>query len=285
MENDSNAFLHFLYCTVPGRMLLRLLSGRAFSKLCGFFLDTPLSKPFIKRFVKKNHIDLSEYEADHFENFNYCFSRRIRPELRPIEPDPAALISPCDGALSVYRVTNNTVLPIKQTYYSMNSLLEDDYLAARYINGYCFVFRLRVNDYHRYHYPADGIKSVNYFLKGRLHTVRPVALEKYSVFTKNCREFTTISTERFGLLTQVEVGALLVGKIKNFKGAGEVRRGEEKGTFLYGGSTIVLLVEKDCIEPPNAFLDATEAGVETPIRMGERIAVGTVQQYANPSNK
>ena len=270
-QAKESATLRFLYRTVVGRVFLKLLTARWISKLCGAFLNTRLSKPLIRRFVNGNGIDLSQFESDNFRCFNDCFSRKIKNGLRPFSADEAVLFSPCDGLLSAYRLKENTVLPVKQSAYTLSSLLRDDTLAERYRDGVCLVFRLCVTHYHRYCYPVSGVKGENVFLKGRLHTVRPIALEAGPIFTENCREYTVIDTERFGSVLQMEVGAMLVGKILNHHGSGRVTRGEEKGMFLYGGSTIILLFEKDKASVNERFFEATANGEETPVVMGETL--------------
>lgn len=269
----ESAGLRFLYHTVPGRVFLRLLSARWVSRLCGAFLDSPLSKPMIGRFFRKNGIDRADYLPEKYRCFNDCFCRRIRPELRPIDRTPEHLIAPCDGLLSVYRATDDTVLPVKQSLYRLPKLLGDAAEAERYRDGWVFVFRLCVSHYHRYCYAEEGNKGPTRFIRGRLHTVRPIALEQVPVFTENCRACTVIETERFGTLAQIEVGAMLVGRIRNLHdGERHVLRGEEKGYFQYGGSTVMLLVERDAIAVPQALLDATAQGAETPVRIGEAVA-------------
>ena len=263
--------LRFLYHTRAGRLVLKPLTARGVSNAAGWFLNTRLSKPMIKKFVKKNNIDLADFESDNFRCFNDCFCRRIKEGRRPINEDAGVLISPCDGLLSAYRISGDTVLAIKQSRYTVSSLLGDEELAARYRDGVCLVFRLCVNHYHRYCYPANGEKGENFFIRGKLHTVRPIALEASPVFCENCREYTVIDTDDFGLVTQIEVGALLVGRIANLHGARRVERGEEKGMFLYGGSTVVLLLEKDKLDIDKEFFAATERGEETPVVMGQAL--------------
>lgn len=263
--------LRFLYRTMPGRVLLRLLTARWVSRMCGAYLDSSLSKPLIKGFVKNNNIDLSQFESDGFRCFNDCFCRRIKDGLRPLPEDEAILFSPCDGLLSAYRLTEDTVLPVKQSAYTLSALLQDEELAAQYRDGVCLVFRLCVNHYHRYCYPASGTKGENVFLRGRLHTVRPIALEARPVFTENCREYTIIDTPLFGRVLQMEVGAMLVGKIRNHHDAGPVTRGEEKGMFLYGGSTIIMLLEKDKAPIIEDFFEATARGEEIPVLLGDNL--------------
>ncbi len=247
--------LRCMYHTVPGRVLLKMLSGRRFSALCGRFMDSSLSRPLIRRFVRKNHIDLNEYTATRYRSFNDCFTRRIRAEMRPIPHNPRALIAPCDGRLSAYRISDGLVMPIKQSWYSVSDLLGGDPIAEAYRNGVCLVFRLCVDNYHRYCYIDNGTKGRNVFLPGQLHTVRPIALSRIPVFIRNCREYTVMDTAAFGPVTQIEVGALLVGKILNHDAEARVHRGAEKGMFLYGGSTIVLLLREGAADLPDALFE------------------------------
>ena len=265
----ESAALVFLYRTVPGRMLLKLLIGRGLSQAAGRVLSSSVSRPLIAPFIRKNGIDLTDYAEEDYTCFNDFFCRRIRPERRPLPADPAELMAPCDGLLSAYRITDGMVLPIKQSRYSVSDLLGMDAAARLFRDGVCLVFRLCVDNYHRYCYVDDGQKGPNVFLPGVLHTVRPIALESVPVFVRNCREYTVMETVRFGTVAQIEVGALLVGRIDNHDGAGPIRRGEEKGRFLYGGSTVILLLEKDRVALDEALFTATANGIETPVVMGQ----------------
>lgn len=263
--------LHFLYHTTPGRIVLKGLTSPGISKLCGKFLDSDLSHFLIDPFISKNKIDRSEYQMDHVRSFNDFFSRKIKPGQRPIDENPRHMIAPCDGLLSVYRISDQTVFPVKQSSYSVVSLLRNRKLAKKYLNGYCFVFRLCVDHYHRYCYVDSGRKSKNVRIPGVLHTVRPVALEKYPVFTENSREYTLIKTPFFGTVVQMEVGAMLVGRIVNFEQEAVVTRGKEKGMFQYGGSTIIVLTGGNRVSVREDLLKNSELGMETSVKMGEMI--------------
>ena len=265
---EDGGMLRFLYHNVLGRCLLRILISRPISKLAGAFLSSRLSKGLIKKFVSNNNIDLEEFYSDNFGCFNDCFCRKIKEGNRPFEE---GLVAPCDGLLSVYPIKDGLVLPIKQSQYNIADLLQDNDLAKEFDGGTVLVFRLCVNHYHRYSYFDDGVKGDNKFIKGRLHTVRPIALRKYPVFVQNCREMTVMDTVNFGKAVQIEVGAMLVGKIANLHGRGPIKRGEEKGMFLYGGSTIVLMLKKDAATLPDELYEATNNGLETPVRMGQQI--------------
>ena len=275
MANDKkqkeSLSLRFLYRTFIGRLCLKLLTARWISKLAGAFLNTRLSKPMIKRFVKKNGIDLNDFHSDNFKCFNDCFTRKIKDGKRPMDMSPEAFVAPCDALLSAYNIDDNTVLHIKGSDYRISDLLGGSDKAELFSGGVALVFRLCVTHYHRYVYFDSGSKGENVFIKGKLHTVRPIALESLPVFVRNCREYTIMKTDNFGTAAQIEVGALLVGKIKNHHGEHTFSRGEEKGMFLYGGSTVVLLLEKDKAILDNSLFETTEAGEETPVVMGQRL--------------
>lgn len=268
----DGAALRFLYHTPLGRLLLRPLCARPLSRLCGRFLDSPLSKPLIRPFVRRNGIRLEDFFSDNFRCFNDCFSRRIRPGLRPVDPSPDALVAPCDGLLSVYPIQKDMVIPAKQSRYTINDLLGGDPAAARFEGGTCLVFRLCVNHYHRYCYPDGGRPLRSGFIPGELHTVRPIALEQLPVFVRNCREYALLETDHLGTVAQIEVGAMLVGKIANQPAPEHFERGDEKGMFLYGGSTVILLTEPGRIHIPEEAFALSAEEREIPVCMGERIA-------------
>lgn len=263
--------LKFLYETALGRVFLKGLTAPGLSVAVGHFLDTRASKVFIKSFVRKNGIDLNDYYADNFTCFNDCFSRRIKEDKRPFDSASEVLAAPCDGQLSVYAINEGLVIPVKQSRYTIEALLQNRELAREFEGGTCLVFRLCVDNYHRYSYFDSGKKGKNIFIPGRLHTVRPIALRNTPVFVENSREYTVMETDNFGKAVQMEVGAMLVGKIANNHEEHEFLRGEEKGCFLYGGSTIIVLLKKDVADIKEVYIINTNNEIETPVKMGETI--------------
>ena len=65
----------------------------------------------------------------------------------------------------------------------------------------------------------------------------------------------------------------MVGKIRNHQRFGMVERGTEKGMFLYGGSTVVVLLEKDKAEIPEEYFENTKNDIETRVLYGSKIGV------------
>lgn len=124
-------------------------------------------------------------------------------------------------------------MPSRAASIRWSGILKNPSLAKRYEGGYACVFRLCVDDYHRYSYPADGEKSENIRISGILHTVNPIAVESVPVYHENTREYCLLKTERFGTLIQMEVGAMMVGRICNYHGPRYVKKGSEKGRFEF----------------------------------------------------
>ena len=159
------------------------------------------------------------------------------------------------------------MLTAKGCDYTVASLLRDKAAAEAFNGGSAFIFRLCVDHYHRYAYPASGRKGPDVVLDGTLHTVRPVALERVRVFCENSRRWCRLDCPGFGPMVQMEVGAMLVGRIVNLEQEGKAERGIEKGYFEYGGSTVILLVEKDKLQVNKNYF-------ETPVKMGQ--CIGTL---------
>ena len=170
--------------------------------------------------------------------------------------------------LSPPHLENNQV----DTLYTLERLLKNKKLAERYLGGYAVILRLTVDDYHHYCYVADGEKSPDVKIPGVFHTVNPAANDVCQIYHENTREYCLLKTEQFGTIAMMEVGAMMVGKITNLKpGACEVKKGEEKGYFEFGGSTIVLLLQHGKVRMDSDLIENSENGYETIVRMGERI--------------
>lgn len=266
----QNKVLSRLYDTFGGRIILKFLVAPAVSRTAGAFMDSPLSIPLIKKFIEKHNLDTSDYIMKHFRSYNDFFTRKIKSEKRPVDYRADHLISPCDSKLSVYRIQKNSIFKIKDSLYRISDLLANEFLARRYDGGYCFIYRLEVDDYHRYCYIDDGLKTENVFIDGELHTVNPIALEHYNIYKRNCREYTVMHTDNFGDVVHMEVGALMVGRICNHHGEYYFVKGEEKGMFQFGGSTIVQLFEKGRIRPDKDIIKNTREGFETVVHYGEK---------------
>lgn len=272
-DDGQDKLLKFLYGTTLGRIIVSFLINPWVSILAGRIMDSKVSALAIKPFLKNSHINMDEYEQRKFRSFNDFFTRRIREGKRSIDMEPSHLIAPCDSKLSVYPITTAARFCIKNTEYTMESLLKDKSLAKRYEGGIFLLFRLTVGDYHRYSYADSGKKGENIHIDGIYHTVNPIANDHYPIYKENTREYTILESDCFGSMLMMEVGATMVGRIVNYHGAGSVQRGQEKGRFEFGGSTLVI-----CLEKGKAIIDAdivhnTENGIETVVKLGQKIGI------------
>jgi len=267
----ANLAVNFLYNSLPGRVLLSILVRPSVSRFFGFLMDRSASRIFIHSFVKRNNINMSEYINIEYKSFNNFFVRQIKKELRPFPDYKYDVAAPCDGKLTAYPITSDSIFNIKNTTYTVDDLLQDKKLAGEFIGGVCLIIRLAPNDYHRYSYIDDGQIICHKKIRGILHTVRPISQQYYSIYAQNSREYTVMQTKNFGKVIQMEVGALFIGCIKNYMIEGSFQRGEEKGMFEFGGSTVVMLFQKDTVTIDSTVYQSTQQDKETIVKMGYKI--------------
>lgn len=271
VSTSQDRFLRFLYTNRMGKHLLKFMISDKLTRLIELYMNTRISTLKIDPFIKENKINISDYEKKFYISYNDFFTRKIKKSRRPVNMEPDVLISPSDGKVTVYPISDKLVVNIKNIDYSIKSLLLDRELAEELEGGWLYVIRLTVDNYHRYCYPDSGYQHENYYIPGFFHTVNPVALENTSVFAQNCRAYTIIDSDHFGRIIQMEVGAMGVGRIVNYKESEFVEKGEEKGYFEFGGSTVCLFVPKGSAVPDADMIKNTAEGFETLVKMGEQI--------------
>ena len=277
-ENNSfqDRFLEKMYGSAIGRAILKPLVNPILSQAGGRILDSRISALAVPAFIRHAEIDMKDYERRKFRSYNDFFTRQLREGARKINMVPEHFISPCDSRVSVYPIDEKCHVKIKHTSYTVSELLKNPVLAKRYEGGYLWVFRLCVDDYHRYIYIDDGFESRRVHIPGVLHTVNPVANDVYPIYKENTREYALLKTMNFGTVLMMEVGALMVGRIENVPLRGRVKRGKEKGNFAFGGSTIVLMTQKNRVRPDPDIFRNSEYGIETRVHLGEKIGASKV---------
>ncbi len=268
MKNTSGA-VHFLYTTVLGRFILKIIMQLHLDRIAVRFLWTPCSKPLIGRYIKKNNMDITPEERKSFHSYRDFFVRTRKMEN--LDTTPEHLISPCDGWLSAFSIDSDSCFAIKNSIYQLKDFLQDESLAQNYHNGTCLIFRLCPSDYHHYCYIDDGFQGQNHYIPGVLHSVQPIACEKFPVYVLNKRCWCLLTTEHFGPVVQCEIGALVVGGIYNPKENGRFCKGMEKGHFELAGSTIVLLFEEGQIELRPELLEKLSQESEVRVLQGDWI--------------
>ena len=269
----GEAWLKWLYYNPLGEVALQTLVKRKFvSEFYGRLMDTRWSAKKIEPFVKDFNIDLSIAQKQHFTTFNDFFTRKLKPLARPVDNDSNVVVSPGDGKILAFQNILNQDFIIKSYKFDINTFLQNDSLAALYREGSMISLRLCPTDYHRYHFPLGGTVSPDIKINGELYSVSPIALRSMvDIFLLNKREYIILANRRFGDVVMVEVGATMVGSIVQTYTGNQVVKGEEKGYFKFGGSTIVLLFKKGTISIDSDLLANTKNGLETRVRMGEEI--------------
>lgn len=265
-------YLRFVYSNPVGRLLLFAIVKRSlFSALYGRMMSTRRSRRRIAPFIETYGLDAGEFAQAEFGSFNEFFHRKLRPEARPICSEEDALVFPADGRHSVYPDLS-VAQPeyVKHCAFDLERFVGDRALATRYERGAMLISRLAPVDYHRFHFPVDGEASAPSLIPGHLFSVSPIALEQVArTFLENKRWVTTIHSERWGTVTFLEVGATNVGSVVFTAGAGPVKRGDEKGYFLFGGSTVILLFEPGRVTFSDDLVEQTRAGRELYAKMGD----------------
>lgn len=271
----SREWVDFLYDHPVGRLLEHhVLSHPLISKLGGR-LKAREGQKSIQHFIDTYQINTDEMAEPvaNYRRFGDFFVRKLKAEARPIPADPHRLISPADARLLCFPLQHNLCIPVKGCSYTLETLLENRHLARQFENGYALIYRLAPVDYHRYCYIDSGSHGPHVRLKGKLHSVNPIAIETDEpIFARNYREYTLLKTDHFGAVLHMEVGALMVGKIvQNHPRGHQFKRGEEKGYFEFGGSTLIQLFMPNQIVPDEDLLTHSAEGIETLVQYGSGI--------------
>ncbi|KAJ7198252.1 phosphatidylserine decarboxylase-domain-containing protein [Mycena pura] len=267
---------------MEGGRARRLLKSMSIKQ--GRKYDSPESADEISTFIEFHKLNVEEIldPLDSFKTFNQFFYRKLKPTARPIEApdDPYRLVSGADCRLMAFEsVSEATRLWIKGREFTVARLLGDAYQheAERYNNGALVIFRLAPQDYHRFHSPVDGTIGNMTYIAGEYYTVNPQAIRTaLDVYGDNARKIVPIDSPQFGRVMAVCVGAMMVGSIETTVKEGDtVKRGQEFGYFAFGGSTIVMLFEKDAVQWDEDLLVNGRASLETLVRVGMGIGRGT----------
>ncbi len=286
--------LQFLYGNPFGRMLLKLVISPVTSRIYGWYNRRPASAAKIPAFIREHGIRMEDFEDREYRSFSDFFTRKLRPGARQIDRNENALISPADAKLLAYDISDDLMIRVKGSDYTVEELLgcgdrnrnknrkknRNGSAGKRakisscinledFSGGRCLVFRLCMDDYHRYCFMDWGRLTARYSIKGKLHTVSSISKD-HKIYKENSRVVNGYQTEHFGRVIQIEVGALLVGRIRNRK-VREFEKGEEKGFFEPGGSTIIVLLQKGVADLDEDIVRMSAEGIETVVRYGEKI--------------
>lgn len=281
----GDAFIRFLYCSVAGQKIGGLLTNRFVSQAYGSFQDLSLSSRKVRPFIEKFNIPIDDYEPgskpaadprDSYRNFNEFFIRKFKLGKRNFVTSPDQLAAFAEARYVGFEaIEEKRHYPVKGNYLLAKDLIGNEQVGKIFEGGPLLIARLCPVDYHRYHYPDDGKVLDNFRMPGAYDSVNPLALRyKNQIFIKNERHVSILQTENFGRLAYIEVGAICVGKIvQTHRWEKPFKRGEEKGYFLFGGSTVIVLGEKGLWKPSADIIANTQAGIETYLHLGQEVGV------------
>lgn len=271
--------LKFLYGGFLGSLWVHLFARiPLFSWFAGFLQKRASSVKRIAPFIAEYHIDPREFAQTSFASFNDFFIRKLKPECRPIDGDSKKLCMPADGRYLVFPdLSQVDGFFVKGQKFDLARFLCDPILARRYREGSLVLARLCPTDYHRFHFPCDGLPLEAKKVKGPLFSVSPIALKKrVSILFENKRMITEFETRQFGQILYVEVGATCVGTIEQTYEAGKpVKKGDEKGYFSFGGSCLALLFEKGRVRFDEDLIRNSAEKIETKGEFGTSLGVST----------
>lgn len=273
----GDRWLRWTYETAAGQLLLALLVRRAmFSRWYGWRMSRPASRRLIEPFIRDYGLDPAEFAEPvaGFASFNEFFSRRLRSGARPVCSGSDDVAFPADGRhLGISDVTAGDQFYAKGQRFDLGRLVGDRALAQRFTGGAMVISRLCPVDYHRFHFPVGGRAAAPVLIPGPLYSVSPIALRRrLECLVENKRARTLIESDATGGVLVVEVGATCVGTIVHTAGAGEVRRGDEKGYFRFGGSCVITVFEPGRVRLADDLLAAAADGRELYAQVGDRMA-------------
>ncbi len=264
--------LRFAYETLLGRTLWPVLFGsKRISALMGSRYNSPRSRRDIAKLASIPGCNAAEAEKPiaEYDSFNDFFTRRLKPGVRPIGD---GIVSPADGRLMLYLSADaDKPFPLKDATRSLRTVFDGDAPAGLYDIA---VVRLAPVDYHRFHFPCDcRTPEPPHVLPGKYHSVNPIALLHYpDVYADNERQIVACDAD-FGRFWLVDVGAFGVGTIVQTYSGETHAKGDEKGYFKFGGSTVIFIARANALAFDDDLVRNSAAGLETRVRYGERIAV------------
>jgi len=266
-------WLNWLYNNPVGELSLQaFVKRKAFSEWYGNRMDLPESADKIQGFVDTYNINMDEALKQDFSSFNDFFYRKLKPGSRPFSNDSNIVISPADGKVLAYENVDSQDFIVKGYRFNLYDYLQDSLLSRQFAGGSLIIIRLCPTDYHRFHFPLSGKIKKKTKIDGDYYSVSPIAIrKKIELFCMNKREYVVLENKEFGQMIISEVGATMVGSIIQTYPSDIVKKGEEKGYFKFGGSTLILIFEKGSLIIDSDLLSNTKKGLETEVKMGEHI--------------
>jgi len=256
------------------------------SYLYGWAQTMPWTKRKVRRFIRDYGVDTTEFlkTVEGFSSFNDFFIRKLKTEARPICKEGACL--PADARYRFFpSISAADGFFVKGQKFCLEKFLNSKRLAKKYEHGAMCIARLCPTDYHRFHFPCDGVAESSKLINGFWYSVNPISL-KYNVhvMTENKRLVTRLVSPVFGEVLIVAVGATNVGSIhETYEPGRGVKKGQEMGYFSFGGSALVLLFEPGKLEFSNDLIEESARGLEIRALMGTQMGLAVASHLRQES--
>lgn len=269
-------FIKWCYETRAGKFFLDyIFSKKNFNFIYGLYKNSKFSLKQIKVDIEEYSVDMDQFINVPFKKYSDFFLREFKEGQRPFCQDKKSFGAFAEGRVLAFdQIKEDHKYPVKGEFLTPEKLLGDTELSKEFIGGPIIIIRLCPIDYHHFHYPISGTITKRYTLSGNYHSVNVLALKnKGDIFVKNEREITIIENNSFGKMAYIEVGAMCVGKIIQDNPTNTTcTRGELKGHFEFGASTVILLGQKDRWVPSEDILLYSRQNIESYIKLGDEIA-------------
>lgn len=266
----AGGWLNFTYNTPVGRIILKTFLLRPWVwKITGWWQASPFTRKKADRYAQKYNVDKNQFEQSNWRSFNDFFVRKYKSEIIPYSKNKLDVIAVAEATISYYEISDSSLLTIKGRKYHLADVVGSEELAKEFNGGVAILYHLSVHNYHRFWFPDDGVMEEQYQLPGMLHTVSSIS-KKYPIYSVNQRSVSVLNVKSIGCVLMVEIGAMMVGKIVN-RSIKSFSRGQEKGHFEIGGSSILMVYKKDTIKLDSIIERAGTDGMDVLIKIGETI--------------
>ena len=280
----ARSILSWIYTTKLGNLIRPFFISKGFSKFYGY-IKRRKGRLAIENMVSRTGIKLDDFESvsrgssiESYRDYHEFFTRKFRPGKRNFDPQTRYLPAPCEARYLLYENINlQETMKVKLHEIDIVQLIGGQAVGTKvdlekYRGGALLIARLAPQDYHRFHFPGEGEILDVFEIDGNLDTVTDFGI-KYNpkVLLRNHRFVSELKLKSLGYTLFIEVGALSVGKIRHTHQRKEFKTLEEKGFFEVGGSTVILVFQKNNIQFDKKLVEYSQKGVECFFQVGDKV--------------
>lgn len=235
------------------------------------FLQSPISRNFIRLFVNRHEIDLRDYEGYPFLSFDEFYRRKIKKGKRPIAFEENILIAPCDGKAMLTKIGDMGTFSYKNKIYSLGNQIGNYRPGQKFAHGTALIIHLSPEDYHHFISFDEGEKSANRTIKGGQLASDIRNQEEFYLYKKDYRENFMFRSKHFGDCALIFSSGTYKGSLSCIQEQKDLKKGEELGFFESGNAYVLVFFEKNKVIFDQDLERNSKNNLLTQIKMGERI--------------